>query len=84
MLNVMHSFYKPFCLTLLAVLGLACGHLIDTVLQKNLRPDFVAERTITRPATSKSLQTTQTDLNLILQNNIFDANNRSADATMTL
>ena len=83
MLNVMHSFYKPFCLTLLAVLGLACGHLIDTVLQKNLRPDFAAERTITRPATTKSLKTTQADLNLILQNNIFDANNRSADATMT-
>ncbi len=84
MLNVLHSFYKPFCLTLLAVLGLACGHLIDTVLQKNLRPDFAAESTITQPATTKSLKTTQTDLNLILQNNIFDADNRSADATMTL
>jgi general secretion pathway protein C len=84
MLNVLHSFYKPFCLTLLAVLGLACGHLIDTVLQKNLRPDFAAESTTTQPATTKSLKTTQTDLNLILQNNIFDADNRSADATMTL
>lgn len=84
MLNVLHSFYKPFCLTLLAVLGLACGHLIDTVLQKNLRPDFAAESTITQPATTKALKTTQTDLNLILQNNIFDTNNRSADATMTL
>jgi general secretion pathway protein C len=84
MLNVLHSFYKPFCLTLLAVLGLACGHLIDTVLQKNLRPDFAAERTIVPPVTTKSLKTTQTDLNLILQKNIFDANNRSADATMTL
>ena len=84
MLNVLHSCYKPFCLTLLAILGLACGHLIDTVLQKNLRPDFAADSTITHPATSKSLKTTQTDLNLILQNNIFDANSRSADATMNL
>ena len=84
MLNVMHSFYKPFCLTLLVVLGLACGHLIDTVLQKNLRPDFAADNTIPPPASTKSLKTTQTDLNLILQNNIFDTNNRSADATMTL
>jgi len=50
MLNVMHSFYKPFCLTLLVVLGLACGHLIDTVLQKNLQPDFAADNTIPPPA----------------------------------
>ena len=84
MLNVMHSYYKPFCLTLLVVLGLACGHLIDTVLQKNLQPDFAADNTIPPPASTKSLKTTQTDLNLILQNNIFDINNRSADATMTL
>ena len=84
MLNVLHSFYKPFCLTLLAVLGLACGHLIDTVLQKNFRPDFTAVNTIAQPVTAKALKTAQSELNLILQNNIFDTNNRSADATMTL
>lgn len=84
MLNVLHSFYKPFCLSLLVLLGLACGHLIDTVLQMNLRPKFTAESTIVQPATSETLKTAQSDLNLILQNNIFDANNRSSDVTMTL
>ncbi len=84
MLNVLHSFYKPFCLTLLVLLGLACGHLIDTVLQMKLRPKFTAENTIIQPATGKTLKTAQSDLNLILQNNIFDANNRSTDVTMSL
>ncbi len=82
MLNVLHSFYKPLCLALLAFLGLASGHLIDTMLQMNLRSEFIAESTIAQPVTSKSLKTSQTDLNLILQNNIFDANNRSVDAMM--
>ncbi|MBE0575263.1 MAG: hypothetical protein IH613_05130 [Desulfuromonadales bacterium] len=84
MLNILHSFYKPFCLSLLVLLGLACGHLIDTVLQMNLRPKFTAESTIVQPATGEPLKTAQSDLNLILQNNIFDANNRSSDVTMTL
>ncbi len=84
MLNVLHSFYKPFCLTLLVLLGLACGHLIDTVLQMKLRPKFTAENTIVQPATGETLKTAQSDLNLILQNNIFDANNRSTDVTMSL
>ena len=83
MLKVLHSFYKPFSLALLASLGLASGHLLDTVLQMNLRPDFTAGSTIVQPATSKSLKTSQVDLNLILQNNIFDVNNRSAGALMT-
>lgn len=84
MLNVLHSFYKPFCLTLLVLLGLACGHLIDTVLQMKLRPKFTADNTIVQPATGETLKTAQSDLNLILQNNIFDANNRSSDVTMSL
>ncbi len=84
MLNVLHSFYKPFCLTLLVLLGLVCGHLIDTVLQMNLRPKYTAENTVVQPATGETLKTAQSDLNLILQNNIFDANNRSTDVTMTL
>jgi len=82
MLGVLHGFFKLFCLTLLAVLGLACGHLIDTVLQMKLRPDFSAVNIITQPVTAKALKTTQADLNLILQNNIFDTNSRSTGATM--
>ncbi len=84
MLNVLHSFYKPFCLALLVLLGLACGHLIDTMLQMNLRPDFTVENIRVQPGTAKSPKTTQAELSLILQNNIFDANNRSAGATMTV
>ncbi|MDT8422021.1 MAG: type II secretion system protein GspC [Desulfuromonadales bacterium] len=83
MLNVLHSFYKPFCLSLLVLLGLACGHLINTLLQMNLRPEFTVENIRVQPDTAKSAKTSQADLNLILQNNIFDANNRSAGATMT-
>jgi general secretion pathway protein C len=84
MLNVLHSFYKPFCLSLLVLLGLACGHLIDTLLQMNLRPDFTVENIGVQPGTVKSPKTSQAELSLILQNNIFDADNRSANATMTI
>jgi general secretion pathway protein C len=84
MLNVLHSFYKPFCLSLLVLLGLACGHLIDTLLQMNLRPDFTVENIGVQPGTVKSPKTSQAELSLILQNNIFDADNRSAGATMTI
>jgi general secretion pathway protein C len=84
MLNVLHSFYKPFCLSLLVLLGLACGHLIDTLLQMNLRPDFTVENIRVQPGTVKSPKTSQAELSLILQNNIFDADNRSASATMTI
>jgi general secretion pathway protein C len=84
MLNVLHSFYKPFCLSLLVLLGLACGHLIDTLLQMNLRPDFTVENIGVQPGTVKSPKTSQAELSLILQNNIFDADNRSASATMTI
>jgi general secretion pathway protein C len=82
MLIVLHSFYRPICLTLLAILGLACGHLIDTVLQMNLRPEFAAESVGGEPAPSQQPRIAMSDLNLILQHNIFDANNRSASASM--
>jgi general secretion pathway protein C len=82
MLIVLHSFYRPICLTLLAILGLACGHLVDTILQLNLRPEFTAESGVGEAATSQQQRIATSDLNLILQHNIFDANNRSASATM--
>ncbi len=84
MLIVLHSFYRPICLTLLAILGLACGHMLDTFLQMNLRPEFSAEATKDQPATQKSQRTAEADLDLILQKNIFDANNRSSSARMGL
>ncbi|MFA7383618.1 MAG: type II secretion system protein N [Desulfurivibrionaceae bacterium] len=84
MLSVLHSFYKPACLVLLALLGLAVGHLLDTVLQVKLRPKITTESTRRQAVVSKPLQKPEASLNLILQNNIFDADSRSATATMTL
>lgn len=82
MVNILHSFYRPICLTLLLFLGLACGHLVDVVLQVNLRPEVEIQTTIAKSPVSKSRQTSEADLNLILQNNIFDAKNRSSAAVM--
>jgi general secretion pathway protein C len=84
MLNLLHGYYKPIFLSLLAVLGFACGHLIDTVLQINLHPGFKASPVVGQLAAIKPMKTAAADLNLILQNNLFDRNNRSAGATMTL
>jgi general secretion pathway protein C len=83
MLIVLHSFYRPICLTLLALLGFASGHLLDTVLQMKLRTVAPATTVTERRDESGSAKITESDLNLILQNNIFDADNRSATATMT-
>jgi general secretion pathway protein C len=83
MLIFLHSFYRPICLTLLAVLGLACGHLVDTVLQMKLRPEFAAATTSSGPATDKEQRIVTADLDLILQKNLFDASNRSSSAVMS-
>jgi len=82
MLNILHNFYSPICLTLLLFLGLACGHLLDVVLQVNLHPDFEIQTTTAKNTASISQKTSEADLNLILQNNIFDAKNRSASIVM--
>jgi len=84
MLSVLYSFYKPIFLAMLVLLGLACGHLVDTVVQMNLRPEIMAAPPRSHSVVSEPLQNTEAGLNLILQNNIFDANSRSATATMTL
>lgn len=83
MLSVLHSFYKPICLALLAFLGLASGHLLNTVLQMNLRPKITVEPDRRQYVVMKQPQNREAGLNLILQNNIFDANSRSDMATMT-
>lgn len=83
MLSLLHSFYRPTCLTLFVLLGLACGHLADTVLQMKLRPAVTAATGADPARVNPSAKTATADLNLILQNNIFDADNRSSAATMT-
>ncbi|MBU4119868.1 MAG: hypothetical protein KJ555_14035 [Proteobacteria bacterium] len=84
MLSVLHSFYKPIFLALLMLLGLASGHLIDTVLQMNLRPKITDAPPRSHSVVIKPQENTEVGLNLILQNNIFDANSRSTTATMIL
>ena len=83
MLSALHSFYKPIGLALLGLFGLACGHLIDTVLQMNLRPKITAEPALRQAIVPKPATDTEAGLDLILQNHIFDVNSRSATATMT-
>lgn len=83
MLNLIHGFYKPICLTLLAALGIVCGHLIDTIMQTSLRPGITVDTASVRSTATKTPKTAADDLNLILQNNLFDSNNRSATVTMT-
>lgn len=84
MLNIVHSFYTPICLTSLLFLGLACGHLVDAILQINLHPEVEIQNTITKNAVNNTQQTSEADLNMILQNNIFDAKNRSSSAVIGL
>jgi general secretion pathway protein C len=83
MLSVLYSFYKPIYLILFVLFGLACGHLIDTVLQMKLRPAITPETAMSQSVVITPQKDTDADLNLILQNNIFDPNSRSATATMT-
>lgn len=84
MLSVLHNFYKPIFLALLMLLGLASGHLIDTILQMKLRPKITDAPPRSHSIVIKPQENADVGLNLILQNNIFDANSRSATATMTL
>lgn len=83
MLSMLHSFYRPTFLALCVLLGLAFGHLTGTLLQMKLRPEVTAVTGTEHPVTSSSTKFATADLNLILQKNIFDANNRSTTAAIT-
>lgn len=84
MLNVLHSYYKPICLALLVLLGLASGHLVDSLLQIKLRSGMTGVAPAGPFVAEQAPAFTESDLNRILQQNLFDANNRSATATMQL
>jgi general secretion pathway protein C len=84
MVNFLYSYYRPILLVLLVLLGVTCGHLIDSLLQIKLRPAASSEQ-LDRPVAARpSRGLDEAALNAILRNNIFDADNRSATATMTL
>ena len=78
MLNALHSYYKQLCLALLVLLGLACGHLAGSMLQIKLRPSLSATTKALPPIAVQRQTFVESDLNQILQQNIFDAGQRSA------
>jgi len=83
-LVLFQKFHRELCLLLLVLFGLACGHLIDTALQMNLRPGITIGYTTAGAVVTNAPKIAADDLNLILQNNVFDASNRSTAASMTL
>jgi general secretion pathway protein C len=84
MLSVLHSYYKPLCLVLLVLLGLAGGHLTDSLLQIKLRPGVTGNLPASQPVAVTPPKLAEADLNLILQQNLFDADKRSSTVTMNL
>lgn len=85
MSNVLHSYYKPICLVLLVLLGLAFGHLTDSLLQIKLHPGIAASApAANQPVATQAPRFTESDLNRILQQNVFDADSRSSSAAMSL
>lgn len=82
MLSIIHSHYRPILLTLLTLLGLACGHLAGTVLQAQLRPAADLDVDAPRQGAATAAATTESDLNRILRNNLFDPAGRSATASI--
>jgi general secretion pathway protein C len=84
MVNLLYSYYKPICLTLVVLLGLACGHLVDSVLQFKLHPAATGDAASAPVTTASTKNAAEPDLDLVLQNNIFDAGSRSETARMNL
>lgn len=84
LLALFQKFHRELCLLLMTLFGLACGHLIDTVLLIKLRPQLTVESVAKSATIATSPERAAVDLNLILQNNIFDTDSRSSSATMTL
>lgn len=84
MLSLLHSYYKTICLALVLLLGLACGHLADSLLQSKLRPDIGAGEPTRSTAVSSSPGFSVTDLDQVLQQNLFAAGQRSLTAAMGL
>lgn len=83
MLSALHSYYKPLSLVFLVLLGLACSHLAGSVLQIKLRPDLSAIAQTLPPGPVPRQPFVESDLNQILQQNVFDAAQRSAAAEMS-
>ncbi len=84
MLTLYQKYHTYLNLLLVLLLGLVSGLLVTSFLATYINP-LPARGNITAQATEKAVQkTTLTDLNMILQRNIFDPDSRSDSATLTL
>lgn len=78
MLLIFQRFHREICLALLVLFGLACGHLVATILGLQLQ---IAELPVEKAAPSSKVTRHVKDLaelNFILQRNLFDPSSRGA------
>lgn len=78
----MHKYYRPVALILVMLLGLSSGYFVDSLLRIKLRPNDTLVDRIGDEVSTVVRKVSAADLDYILQNNIFDKNNRSSTARM--
>ncbi len=83
MLTLYQKYHTYLNLLLVLLLGLVCGLLVTSFLGTYIDPAPAQSYTATKTAQKTVHETTQDDLNLILQRNIFDPSSRSDTATLT-
>jgi len=76
MLTLVQKFHREACLLLLLLSGLACGYLAAVVLGSALRPPIALVAPLPSSSQSAASRINESDLNNILQRNIFDASAR--------
>jgi len=80
MLVFFQRFHRELNLLLVALFGLSCGHLASTIIGYNLRPQAIVS-TPALPFKQTRSMVRQTDLNVILNGNIFAAELRGSVTT---
>lgn len=83
MLTFLQKYLTPINLLLLLLLGLSVGISTGTLLESTLQSGTSEQRETLPKTSSQVTAASSTDLNLILQRNIFDPAGRSAGATIT-
>ena len=83
MLIVFQRYHREICLLLLVVFGLACGHLITTLLGFKLQVDAPEIKSPQATAGVSPKKLAQDDLDFVLRNNLFDPAARGRDLRVT-
>lgn len=83
MLTFLQKYLTPINLLLLLLLGLSAGILTGTLLESSLQSGTTAQRDTLPESANQASAASSTDLNLILQRNIFDPAGGSAVAAGT-